>query len=175
VEPVDNLPTVSGLRVHQGKHVLPQHPPKRWTRSWFHRHQVPHDSPPHHITAGELIVESVETTFRILLGTAVQHTPQSLKLGKSIGSSHDPSRNLRHLQPATRQSYLADLALLRALARLGAEKALSSSQDNRPTVPHPLHRRIPRYPLQAPRYRPWPSPINQRLGLPLVPALAELL
>lgn len=36
----------------------------------------------------------------------------------------------------------------------GAEEALSSSQDNLLTVPHSLRRRILRYPLQAPRYRP---------------------
>jgi hypothetical protein len=35
----------------------------------------------------------METTFRILLGTAVQHTLQSLKLGKPIRSSDGPSRS----------------------------------------------------------------------------------
>lgn len=57
--------------------------------------------------------------------------------------------------------------------RDGVEEALSSSQDNLPTVPHPLRRRILKYPLQALRYRPWPSPIIQGLGFLLVPALAE--
>ena len=57
--------------------------------------------------------------------------------------------------------------------RNGAQEALSSSQDNRPTVPHPLRRRILRYPLQAPRYRPWPSPIIHRLGFLLVPGFRE--
>jgi hypothetical protein len=57
----------------------------------------------------------------------------------------------------------------------GAEEALSSSQDNLPTVPNPLRRRILRYPLQDLRYRPWPSPITQRLGFPLVLALTRVL
>src|SRR4029453_5558249 len=48
--------------------------------------------------------------------------------------------------------------------RLGAEEALSSSHDTPLTVPRPLRRRVPWHPLQAPRCRPWPSPLECRLG-----------
>ena len=48
--------------------------------------------------------------------------------------------------------------------RVGAEEGLSSSLDNRLTVPRPLRRRVPRHPLQVPGRLPWPSPNPHRLG-----------
>ena len=35
---------------------------------------------PHHITAGELVVEGVESPCWILLGTAVEHTLEGLEI-----------------------------------------------------------------------------------------------
>jgi hypothetical protein len=55
-------------------------------------------------------------------------------------------------------------ALLPEPRRFGAEEALSSSHDTLLTVPRPLRRRVLGHPLQAPRCRPWPSPLECRLG-----------
>src|SRR5262249_39421588 len=49
----------------------------------------------------------------------------------------------------------------------GAEEALSSSQDNRLTVPLPIRRGVLEHPLQDPWCCPWPSPSKCRLGSPL--------
>lgn len=46
----------------------------------------------------------------------------------------------------------------------GAEEALSSSQDNPPTVPRPLRREVLERPLQVLRRLPWPSPYKHELG-----------
>jgi hypothetical protein len=35
--------------------------------------------PPHHVTAGELVVESMEATLRVLLGAAVKHALERLE------------------------------------------------------------------------------------------------
>src|SRR5215475_8795309 len=56
--------------------------------------------------------------------------------------------------------------------RPGAEEALSSSQDNPPTVPRPLRREALGRPLQIPRRLPWPSPSKARARLLLGPAHA---
>ena len=56
--------------------------------------------------------------------------------------------------------------------RGGAEEALSSSHDSLLAVPRPRRRGVPRHPLQAPWWLPWPSPFHHGLGSPLV-LLAE--
>jgi hypothetical protein len=43
--------------------------------------------PPHHIAAGELVVKSVETTLRVLLGTAVKHALEGLKRIETLGAT----------------------------------------------------------------------------------------
>jgi hypothetical protein len=48
--------------------------------------------------------------------------------------------------------------------RFGATEGLSSSHDTPLTIPRPLRRRVPWHPLQALRCRPWPSPLECRLG-----------
>ena len=50
----------------------------------------------------------------------------------------------------------------------GAEEALSSSQDNLPTIPRSLRREVLRRPLQVPGRLPWPSPNHHGLGTSLV-------
>jgi hypothetical protein len=55
-------------------------------------------------------------------------------------------------------------ALLPEPRRLGATEGRSGSHDTPLTVPRPLRRRVPWHPLQAPRCRPWPSPLEYRLG-----------
>ena len=55
-----------------------------------------------------------------------------------------------------------------AIARLGAEEGLSSSQDNLLAVQRPLRRRVPGHPLQVPGCRPWPSPNINGLGSLLI-------
>jgi hypothetical protein len=55
-------------------------------------------------------------------------------------------------------------ALLPEPRRLGATEGLSSSHDTPLAIPRPLRRRVPWHPLQAPRCRPWPSPLECRLG-----------
>jgi hypothetical protein len=55
-----------------------------------------------------------------------------------------------------------------AIARLGAEEGLSSSQDSLLAVQRPLRRRVPGHPLQVPGCRPWPSPNVNGLGSLLI-------
>ncbi len=61
-----------------------------------------------------------------------------------------------------------------AIARLGAEEGLSSSQGSLLAVQHPLRRRVLRHPLQDPGCFPWPSPQPEGLGSLLVRLSAGL-
>ena len=45
---------------------------------------------PHHIPAGELVVEGVESTCRVLLGTAVEHALEGLEITDSPGFGNVP-------------------------------------------------------------------------------------
>lgn len=47
---------------------------------------------PHHVTAGELVVEGVEPTLRVLLGAAVEHALERLEGVHSLGPADGPSR-----------------------------------------------------------------------------------
>ena len=51
-----------------------------------------------------------------------------------------------------------------AIAHLGPEEGLSSSQDSLLAVQRPLRRRVLGHPLQDPGCCPWPSPTLHRLG-----------
>ena len=44
--------------------------------------------PPHHVAAGELVVEGVEPTLWLLLGTAVEHALEGLKFGDAFELGH---------------------------------------------------------------------------------------
>jgi len=55
----------------------------------------------------------------------------------------------------------------------GAEEALSSSQDNRPTVPHPLRRRIPRVSAPGSQIPSMAFTHNPEARLPLAPRLSQ--
>jgi hypothetical protein len=46
---------------------------------------------PHHITAGELVVDSVEPALRVLLGTAVQHALKRLERVHTLVPSYGAS------------------------------------------------------------------------------------
>jgi len=54
------------------------------------RHVDP--GPPHHVTAGELVVEGVEPTLRMLLGAAVEHALEGLDGVQAIDLPDGPSR-----------------------------------------------------------------------------------
>ena len=45
---------------------------------------------PHHVTAGELVVKSVESTFRVLLGAAVEHALERLEGIHALGLTDRP-------------------------------------------------------------------------------------
>ena len=47
---------------------------------------------PHHVTAGELVVEDMEPAFWVLLGTAVEHTLERLEGVHTLGPADGPSR-----------------------------------------------------------------------------------
>ncbi len=50
--------------------------------------------PPHHVAAGELVVEGMEPTLWFLLGTAVEHALEGSNGVQAIGLSDGPSRLL---------------------------------------------------------------------------------
>ena|SRR5487761_680487 len=59
-------------------------------------------------------------------------------------------------------------------AHPGAEEGLSSSHDNRVTIPSPIRRGVLRYPLQDLWHLPWPSPCANGLGSPWVRSRGQL-
>ncbi len=48
--------------------------------------------PPHHVTAGELVVKGVEPTLRMLLGAAVEHSLEGSNGVQAVGLPDGPSR-----------------------------------------------------------------------------------
>ncbi len=52
--------------------------------------------PPHHVAAGDLVKQGVESTLGILLGAAIQHALEGSNAVQAIGLSDGPSRHFRH-------------------------------------------------------------------------------
>ena len=52
--------------------------------------------PPQHVAAGDLVVEGMEPTLRVLLGTAIEHALQGSNRVHTFGVSDGPSRHRRH-------------------------------------------------------------------------------
>ena len=71
--------------------------------------------PPHHVAAGELVVEGMEPTLWFLLGTAVKHTLEGSNGVQAIGLSDGPSRLLgTHQRSSPPSSCIGEAGALRS-------------------------------------------------------------